>query len=165
MSRGFGRVERFILDTLTPPQRRGLQCYTAAELLDLLDPANRETALVSLRRALRRLLAADLIFATGERPNRYGLTAADSAAQRDRRRRDKRRAERERRRRQQWQEREEARIGEAARQQRTALSRLVRLLGMLGSDHDGEILAAAKAAEAERRRLELTWAEIIEPTH
>jgi len=39
--------------------------------------------------------------------------------------------------------------------------RLVAILGMLGSAHDGEILAAAKAAEAERKRLGTTWRELL----
>ncbi len=39
--------------------------------------------------------------------------------------------------------------------------RLAAILGMLGSAHDGEILAAAKAAEAERKRLGTTWQELL----
>jgi hypothetical protein len=35
---------------------------------------------------------------------------------------------------------------------------------MLGSAHDGEALAAARAAERLRRDAGLSWAEIIEPT-
>jgi hypothetical protein len=40
--------------------------------------------------------------------------------------------------------------------------RLAAILGMLGSAHDGEILAAAKAAEAERKRLGATWRELLD---
>jgi hypothetical protein len=32
---------------------------------------------------------------------------------------------------------------------------------MLGSDHDGEILATARTAEQQRRKLNLTWDELI----
>ncbi|MFI4986206.1 MAG: hypothetical protein ACHQF3_02095 [Alphaproteobacteria bacterium] len=39
--------------------------------------------------------------------------------------------------------------------------RLAAILGMLGSAHDGEILAAAKSAEAERKRLGATWQELL----
>ncbi|HYB55968.1 MAG TPA: hypothetical protein VEK12_07345 [Alphaproteobacteria bacterium] len=39
--------------------------------------------------------------------------------------------------------------------------RLASILGMLGSAHDGEILAAARAAEAERKRLGATWRELL----
>jgi len=42
-----------------------------------------------------------------------------------------------------------------------AKDRLAAILGMLGSAHEGEILAAAKAAETERRRLGATWQELL----
>jgi hypothetical protein len=47
----------------------------------------------------------------------------------------------------------------------TALDRgrLAKLLGMLGSDHDGEVVAAAKQAERLRRKAGITWAEIVVP--
>jgi hypothetical protein len=41
--------------------------------------------------------------------------------------------------------------------------RLGKLLGMLGSEHDGEVVAAARAAEELRRRAKLTWPQILEP--
>ena len=41
--------------------------------------------------------------------------------------------------------------------------RLVAVLGMLGSAHDGEILAAARQAERLRRGAGLTWHDILTP--
>src|SRR5947207_668908 len=41
--------------------------------------------------------------------------------------------------------------------------RLAKLLGMLGSSHDGEALAAARRAERLRVDAGLTWAEIVIP--
>jgi hypothetical protein len=41
--------------------------------------------------------------------------------------------------------------------------RLSKLLGMLGSEHDGEALAAARQAERLRAEAGLTWAEILLP--
>ena len=41
--------------------------------------------------------------------------------------------------------------------------KLAAVLGMLGSDHDGEIVAAARQAERLRRTAGLTWADIIMP--
>lgn len=41
--------------------------------------------------------------------------------------------------------------------------RLCKLLGMLGSAHDGEIAAAGRADDALVRRAGLTWAAIIAP--
>jgi hypothetical protein len=38
---------------------------------------------------------------------------------------------------------------------------LVKTLGMLGSDHDGEIVNAARAAEKQRRKLGLTWDQLL----
>jgi hypothetical protein len=42
--------------------------------------------------------------------------------------------------------------------------RLGRLLGMLGSDHDGEVINAAKLADQMVRKHGLTWEAIIAPT-
>src|SRR5437660_419876 len=41
--------------------------------------------------------------------------------------------------------------------------RLAKLLGMLGSSHDGEALAAARQAERLRAEAGLTWTEIVIP--
>jgi hypothetical protein len=38
---------------------------------------------------------------------------------------------------------------------------LVKMLGMLGSAHDGEVLAAARAVEKQRLKLGLTWDQLI----
>jgi hypothetical protein len=47
----------------------------------------------------------------------------------------------------------------------TALDRdqLGRVLGLLGSDHDGEVAAAGRQAERLRRQAGLTWSEILSP--
>jgi hypothetical protein len=42
-----------------------------------------------------------------------------------------------------------------------AADRIVKLLGMLGSDHDGERAAAGAAAHRLLRQLGLTWGDII----
>jgi hypothetical protein len=39
--------------------------------------------------------------------------------------------------------------------------RLVKILGLLGSPHEAEVVNAARQAEHIRRRLRLSWAEII----
>ena len=41
--------------------------------------------------------------------------------------------------------------------------RLAKLLGLLGSDHDGEVVAAARQAERLRADAGLTWPEILVP--
>jgi hypothetical protein len=40
-------------------------------------------------------------------------------------------------------------------------AKLAAVLGMLGSDHDGEVLAAARMAERIRRDAGITWLEVI----
>ena len=39
--------------------------------------------------------------------------------------------------------------------------RLARVCGLLGSEHDGEVLAAARQAEKIRKKLGLTWDELL----
>jgi hypothetical protein len=39
--------------------------------------------------------------------------------------------------------------------------RLVKLLGMLGSEHDGEVVTAARRADALVRRAGLTWHDVV----
>jgi hypothetical protein len=42
-----------------------------------------------------------------------------------------------------------------------ARSLLVKILGLLGSDHDGEVLNAAKRAEEQRKLMGKSWAELL----
>jgi hypothetical protein len=41
--------------------------------------------------------------------------------------------------------------------------RLAAVLGMLGSDHDGEVLSAARTAERLRQQAGVTWHDIVAP--
>ena len=41
------------------------------------------------------------------------------------------------------------------------LELMVKILGMLGSAHDGEVLAAARRAEEQRLKLGSSWEQII----
>jgi hypothetical protein len=42
------------------------------------------------------------------------------------------------------------------------LDRLAKLLGLIGSDHDGEVVAAARKADELRRAAGLTWAQLLD---
>jgi hypothetical protein len=55
---------------------------------------------------------------------------------------------------------------EAAAMSTVALDRerLAKLLGMLGSDHDGEVANAGRAADALVRRAGVTWPEVVTPS-
>jgi hypothetical protein len=44
------------------------------------------------------------------------------------------------------------------------LQRLARVCGLFGSDHDGEALAAARQAEKIRKKLGVTWEELLVPS-
>ncbi|MFL5281848.1 MAG: hypothetical protein ACJ8AW_12860 [Rhodopila sp.] len=44
------------------------------------------------------------------------------------------------------------------------LHRLARVCGLLGSEHDGEVLAAARQAEKIRKKLGVTWEELLVPS-
>ena len=44
------------------------------------------------------------------------------------------------------------------------LQRLARVCGLLGSDHDGEALAATRQAEKIRKKAGLTWDELLVPS-
>ena len=44
-------------------------------------------------------------------------------------------------------------------------SRLAKLLGLIGSEHDGEALTAARAADRLVRGAALTWFDIVTPQH
>jgi hypothetical protein len=44
------------------------------------------------------------------------------------------------------------------------LQRLARVCGLLGSEHDGEALAAARQAEKIRKKVGLTWEELLVPS-
>ena len=44
------------------------------------------------------------------------------------------------------------------------LRRLARICGLFGSDHDGEVLAAARQAEKIRKKVGLAWEELLVPS-
>jgi hypothetical protein len=44
------------------------------------------------------------------------------------------------------------------------LQRLARVCGLFGSDHDGEALAAARQAEKIRKKVGLSWEELLVPS-
>ena len=67
------------------------------------------------------------------------------------------REDHEQHRRQIIRERAKRRITPAAR------AKLVKMLGMLGSAHDGEVASAGRQAEVLRKKLDRTWEELVIP--
>jgi DNA-binding transcriptional ArsR family regulator len=171
MSRGHGRVERAILDALAPSGPgivdRALPIGLLAQAVfggHARTPAER----ASVSRALNKLRAEGLV-----EPLRRGRSVWWQLEEREYRRLDRERAKRagEERRRQQRERTEQQEQGgprstdevlrELLRPPRAPVDRLIKLLNMLSSNHDGEVLAAARQVEAERRRLRKSWEELL----
>jgi hypothetical protein len=147
MSKGLGRVERYVIEELDARRRRGATvCMMVGTGDEVREPA--------LRRAMASLERKGLIAPhpeDGRKPRaRWLLTAeAERWAREIARQRQAREEARERLRQ------------EAARLRKAAPSTLARVLGMLGSSHDGEALAAARKAEEIRRGMGKTWQQLL----
>jgi hypothetical protein len=132
--------------------------------------------ITAVRQVLTRLAArGEIIAQPGLAGVKLWRTTAAAAADPERRRREaeaKAKAERMRtdneRHRQyaRWraQQRPQSPRSAAAEIARRAIfKRAAKLLGMLGSPHDGERLAAARALEALRRRHKIDWTDLLVP--
>lgn len=161
MSRGPGHVERRILDYLTNDERElgRTAIGIAEEVYGALDrktarifggPELTDAQLGSVRRALRRLEKRGLIFREQSTFHGYSEVRWKSSERpRRRRRRDAPRFD-------------FPSFSFANRQVDRGLGeRFAKILGLLGSDHAGERLAAVQAAEELRRLKGLTWTEIV----
>ena len=154
MSRGLGKIEREILKELKRPQLQ--RPLTANEVRAFLLLPKKPSKAVAVRRALGSLERKGLVvrvkpdWPTASRAA-WKLSYAESRKTHKRRRAQHRNHESEALR----------YAHEHLKAQGAEKERLAKLLGMLSSNHDGEILNAAKMIEAERKRLDQTWAEIF----
>ena len=57
--------------------------------------------------------------------------------------------------------RQDAKISSRRRRTDPAVEKLARILGLLGSDFDGEAVAAARKVETARRRTGRTWHQLL----
>jgi predicted Zn-ribbon and HTH transcriptional regulator len=153
MSHGLGKIERRILKELKRAQRPLTANEVLAFCLFLKTPA---TA-VAVRRALGSLERKG--FMVRVKPDwptaarvAWELSDVEKRAERARKRRD-RKAEAD-----MDSVREEI---AALNAETTEKDRLAKLLGMLGSHYDGEVLSAARLVEAERKHIGKTWADIL----
>jgi hypothetical protein len=113
----------------------------------------------SVRRALGRLEQEKLVM--GDPASKtWVLTQAERRRERKRQEADGARRER---RRDQEAEAEQKSIRAPPPPKTVDRALLAKLLGMLGSSHDGEVLNAARLVERERRRCGKTWEELLEP--
>jgi hypothetical protein len=156
MSRGHGRVQQLILNALgyyypdSVPVvwvagqvvgRRGALNLTAAERS-------------SINRALRNLQREGLIYASplGGSKKKWALVKQPKGWKRRARKGSWRRY---------WQDFQAAADSQGPGRKAPPRARLAKMLGMLGSAHAGERASAAQRAEEERKRLGLTWEDII----
>jgi hypothetical protein len=150
MSRGMGRVERRVLDILVASD-------AIAPSKVLWWVAGGTKASPALSASVHRALASLARKGLAVRIDGKGWMHAEKWRREEaaRQETDKREAE------------AAARREEAEREQRNRVhlppppGRLAKVLAMLGAEHDGEVLAAARHAERMRRDLGVTWEELI----
>jgi hypothetical protein len=155
MSRGHGNAQRLILERLAlrwnfASARAIAESFTPEG--SPVTPATIET----VRRALRALEREGLVSiihpgASGT-TKLWSLTATQRKSAKRERARQKRRDE---------EYFSKFLMEGPVRKPQPQRDTLVKILGMLGSDHDGEILSAARQAETLRAKLGLDWDQIV----
>lgn len=151
-------LQRAILDVLD--ERRA----TARELAKIIFGRPTDVGEELVRRALRTLESAGEV--VPDKNSWLRWTEEKEKARQKKVREEK--ARRKKARRQEKAEQERARRAADEREKaispskpNTDLETLAKILGMLGSDHEGEKLNAAEGAEKHRRKLGMTWAELL----
>ncbi|GEC17238.1 hypothetical protein [Nitrobacter winogradskyi] len=135
MSRGFGAIQRAVLDALSD---KLIITLSTLDLAHIVNGGVRSRSMIaSVHRALRTLEAVGKVVRLD---GRWALASRQREARSYRYRKQP----------------------ESPLQQRNERLKLIsKILGMLGSSQDGEVLAAAKRAEAKRVELGLSWDDII----
>lgn len=135
MSRGFGAIQRAVLDALSD---KLIVTLSTLDLAHIVNGGVRSRSMIaSVHRALRTLEAVGKVVRLD---GRWALASRQREARSYRYRQHP----------------------ESPVQQRNERLKLIsKILGMLGSSQDGEVLAAAKRAEAKRVELGLSWDDII----
>jgi hypothetical protein len=160
MSRGHGRVERTILWVLGFHDRVDvglIAWHLNKNYRDKITNAPVSDAMrTSINRAFRNLCRGGAVVEV----DRSGSAKMWTLTERHRKEQANERA-RERRQSRKQQEWEHIFERKETEQKAEDEAQLIKILGLLGSDHDGEALAAARLAEKERRKRGLTWGEIV----
>lgn len=166
MSRGPGSVQRAILDCLSRKWPTlsvvEIACFVyGADLSPGDDPT--KSMLASTRRALGKLQDADLVVRLRlvDDADRVTFQWASVAKRKSEQKREEAKARAGAHSRQRSNDRADQRSGSHRRKATTGLELMVKILGMLGSAHDGEVLAAARRAEEQRLKLGSSWEQII----
>lgn len=138
MSRGFGAIQRAVLEALSDEQ---ILAHSTTELARGINYGVRSRSiLASVHRALRTLEAVGKVVRI---EGKWVLATRQREARSHNRRKQH----------------------APALHQDERLKLLSKVLGMLGSSEDGEVLAAARKAEAKRVELGLSWEMIIMPNN
>ena len=166
MSRGPGNVQRAILDCLCRKWPTlsvvEIACFVyGADLSPGDDPTN--SMLASTRRALGKLQEAGLVVRLRlvDDADRVTFQWASVAKRNADRKREEAKAKAGAQSRQRSNDRAHQHSGARRQKATTGLELMVKILGMLGSAHDGEVLAAARRAEEQRLKLGSSWEQII----
>ena len=176
MSRGLGRVQRLIIEKLAPRHTGYVPSMPARSLLKSMNRAEfgagpepiRPVTRESLYQALESLERRGIVTRSRTGPVTEWSLAEVQRREADRQRKHAAQAARRKkaRQRQQEQARQQGDGAEATPprpKSRHRYARLARLLEMLSSEYDGEVLNAARAVEAERRQLGVTWETLLDP--
>jgi hypothetical protein len=132
MSRGLGAIQRAVLDALSDKLIVTLSTIDLAHMIN--HGVRSRSVLASVHRALRTLEAVGKVVRV---EGKWVLATRQREARSYNRRK------------------------RPAPRQNERLKVLSKILGMLGSSEDGEVLAAARKAEAKRAELGLSWEMII----
>lgn len=134
MSRGFGAIQRAVLDALSAELILTLSTIDLALVLN--HGVRSRSIIASVHRALRTLESVGKVVRI---EGKWVLATRQREARSHNRRKHH----------------------AAVAPQNERLRLLSKILGMLGSSEDGEVLAAARKAEAKRLELGLSWEAII----
>ena len=134
MSRGFGAIQRAVLDALSAEQMLALSTIDLALVLN--QGVRSRSIIASVHRALRTLESVGKVVRV---EGKWVLATRQREARSYNRRKPH----------------------APAAPQNGRLKLLSKILGMLGSSEDGEVLAAARKAEEKRVELGLSWEAII----
>ena len=134
MSRGFGAIQRAVLDVLSDEL---ILAHSTIDLAQAINHGVRSRSMIaSVHRAMRTLESVGKVVRID---GKWVLATRQREARSNNRRKQH----------------------EPVKPQNERLKLLSKILGMLGSSEDGEVLAAARKAEGKRVELGLSWEMII----
>ena len=159
-SRGHGRTQRMILERLTDRWSFSSARIIAVSFTPPGAPVSPAT-IEAVRRALRALERESLVCIY--EPGASGTTKLWTLTEAQRKRAERERAREKARERKAKRDEEDYLKFSSIREMEPQPERdlLIKILGMLSSNHGGEVLSAARKAEELRAKLGLSWDQIV----